>query len=135
FEARGDNAHYCYYFHFTLRAGDAAEAVVDILPDRDLPEGLRSFRSHRPDRVWRTHGSSWAQHPTAADADPDAVRVCLSLDAGETVSLSRMRPYPYSAATTRVTELAGHPEARAFSLGLSAEGREITALGVGRGSI
>src|SRR5438874_13833778 len=102
-EARGDNAHYCYYFHFTLRAEDEGEAVVDILPDRDLPDGLRSFRSHRPDSVWRTLGSGWARHPTAADAGPDAVRVRLSLKAGEIVSISRMRPYPYSTAVAHVT--------------------------------
>src|SRR4051812_41007799 len=78
FEARGDNAHYCYYFHFTLRAAEAEVAVVDVAADRTLPEGLRSFRSHRPEVVWRTLGGGWARHPVAADAPPDGVRIRLS---------------------------------------------------------
>jgi hypothetical protein len=133
-EARGDNAHYCYYFHFTLRAVEAEMAVVDVAPDRTLPDALRSFRSHRPEAVWRTLGGGWARHPVATDAPPDCIRVRLSLNAAEIVSISRMRPYPYSAVVVRLAELAAHPEARSFSLGSSAQGREIAALSVGSGA-
>lgn len=134
FEARGDNAHYCFYFHFTLRAEEAEEVVVDVAPDRNLPEGRRSFRSHRPEEVWRTLGSGWARHPTEADAPDDGVRIRLRLEAGESVSVSRMRPYPYSAVVARLAELTAHPEARTISLGSSAQGREIAALSAGVGA-
>jgi hypothetical protein len=136
FEARGDDAHYCYYFHFTLRAAEAGEAVVDVAPDADLlPDGLRSFLRHRPEAVWLGRGGGWARHPVAADAPPDCVRVRVSLAAGEEVAISRIRPYPYSAVTSQLAQLAAHPEARAFSLGESGEGRAIAALTVGRGAV
>ena len=58
FEARGDNVHYCYYFHFTLRLSKAGEAVVDVMPDADLlPESARSFDRHRPEAVQATHAA------------------------------------------------------------------------------
>jgi Zinc carboxypeptidase len=135
FEARGDDSHYSYYFHVTLHAADAGEAVIDVAPDRDLlPGSLASFRRHRPESVWLSRGDAWERHPVAPDAPPDVVRVRVTLAAGETVRLSRMRPYPYSAVVARVEELAAHPEARSFSLGRSAEGREIAALEIGTGA-
>jgi hypothetical protein len=44
-----------------------------------------------------------------------------------------MRPTPYSGVVRRVQELAGRPEVRAQSLGVSADGREIVAMEVGAG--
>jgi hypothetical protein len=135
FQARGDNGHYCYYFHCTLRASEAGEAVIDVAPDADLlPDSARSFRGHRPASVWLSRGDRWERHPVTPDAPPEAVRLRVPMAAGEAVSISRMRPYPYSAVVERVGELAARPEARAFSLGRSAEGREIVALEVGAGA-
>src|SRR3954467_9727137 len=89
-EARGDNAHYCYYFHFSLRAALAGEAVVDVGPDSSLPpEALGSFRRHRPEAVWLSRGHGWERLPVAPDAPHDHVRVRLALGSGETVSVSR----------------------------------------------
>jgi hypothetical protein len=132
-EARGDNAHYCYYFHFTLRASEAGEAVVDVAPDGDLPEGRDSFRRHRPEAVWLSRGSGWERHPVAPDGPPDCIRLRAPLEAGAAVSLSRMRPAPYSGVRERLAALAGMPGARPFSLGRSAEGREVPGLEIGTG--
>jgi hypothetical protein len=135
FEARGDTGHYCYYFHFTLRASETGEVVVDVAPDRDLlPESAESFRHHRPESVWLSRGHGWERHRVETDAPDDTVRVRVTLEAGETVSVSRMRPFPYSEVQERVQELAGRPEARPYALGSSSEGREIAALHVGAGS-
>jgi hypothetical protein len=135
FEARGDTGHYCYYFHSTLRAAEAGVAIVDVAPDQDLlPDSAASFRPHRPETVWLSRGRHWERHRVEADAPDDTVRVRVAMNAGEAVSVSRMRPSPYSAAVARVQELAENPEARAVSLGRSARGREIAALEVGTGS-
>lgn len=135
FEARGDNAHYCYYFHFTLRASEAEEAVVDIGPDSSLlPQCLASFRAHRPEAVWLSRGSGWERHPTAPDAPADHVRVRVRLEAGGSLAVSRMRPFPYSGVVSRVRELAQGREARAVLLGRTARGREIPALRIGSGA-
>jgi hypothetical protein len=142
FDARGDDRHYCYYFHFTLRAAQAGEAVVDVAPDRALlPESGRSFRSHRPEMVWLSRGSDWERHPgtprregVASGGEADQLRIRVRLSAGEEVCISRMRPYPYSAGVERVQALSKHLEARPSSLGSSAEGREIVALQAGGGA-
>jgi hypothetical protein len=135
FEARGDNGHYCYYFHFTLRASEAGEAVIDVAPDGDLlPASARSFRGHRPASVWLSRGAHWERHPVEPDGPPDGLRLRVPMEAGEAVRVSRMRPYPYSAAVVRVQELAARPEARGVTLGRSAEGRQIVALEVGGGA-
>lgn len=135
FEVRGDDRHYCYYFHFTLHALEAGEAVVDVTPDGDLlPESARSFNRHRPETVWLSRSDHWERHPVQPDTPPDTVRLRVKMAAGETVSVSRMRPCPHSAVVARVEEMARHPEARAFSLGRSAEGREIAALEIGTGA-
>lgn len=134
-EARGDDGHYCYYFHVTL--GDAApgETVFDFRPDsRLLPASAASFRRHRPKFVWVSRSGRWGRHPVAEDGAVGALRVRLELEAGETVSISRMRPYPYSAVVARVAELAARPEVTSRSLGASVEGREIVALEVGTGA-
>lgn len=136
FEGRGDDGHYCYYFHFTLTTSKAGEALIDVAPDRDLlPESARSFDRHRPETVWLSRGYHWERHPVAPDAPPGILRLRVPMSAGERVGVGRMRPYPCSAVVTRVEELARHPEARAYSLGRSAEGREIVALEIGSGSI
>jgi Zinc carboxypeptidase len=133
-EARGDTGHYCYYFHFTLSASEAGEAVVDVAPDGDLlPESAGSFRRHRPECVWLWQASDWKRHPIETEAPQDSLRVRVRLAAGETVSVSRMRPMPYSAVVRRVEELAGYSDVRARSLGTSADGREIVAIEVGSG--
>jgi hypothetical protein len=145
FEVRGDDGHYCYYFHVTLRAAEAGEAVIDVSPDTNLlPQSVRSFDRHRPESVWLSRAGPPAarvpgeagvvRHPVAADAPSDSLRLRVKMTAGEVVSLSRMRPYPYSAVVARVEELARRPEARAFTLGRSAEGREIAALDIGSGA-
>ena len=134
FDARGDDGHYCYYFHCSLHATQAGEAVVDVVPDRDLlPASGKSFRHHRPETVWLLRGNCWERHPLAPDAPAGGVRLRVELRAGEVVAFSRMRPYPYSAVTAKVKELAEHAEAGAFNLGSTAEGREILALQVGNG--
>jgi len=137
-EARGDNAHYCYYFHFSLHTALAGEATVDIGPDAALhPDGLHSFRAHVPEAVWlsrgATHSVEWQRHPVEREAPHDRIRVRVWLDSGETVSISRMRPYPLSQVTARLAQLAAQPGARRVSLGQSVEGREIPALEVGEG--
>jgi hypothetical protein len=134
FEARGDDGHYCYYFHFSLWGTTAGKAVVDVGPDRELlPASAESFRRHRTEAVWLQRGEVWERHPVEADAPPEVVRVRLKLAAEEVVSISRMRPYPYSLVRARLEELSTHPEARLLSQGRSVEGREITALEVGAG--
>jgi hypothetical protein len=134
-EARGDDAHYCYYFHFTLRASSAGEAILDIRPDSSLlPQSAESFRRHRPESLWVTRGGRWVRHAIADDGTVGALRLRLDLAAGETVAVSRMRPYPYSAAVARVSALAERPGAHSLSLGQSAEGREIAALEIGAGT-
>jgi hypothetical protein len=135
FDVRGDDPHYCYYFHFTLRAAEAGEAVVDVRPDQDLlPESAHSFERHRPEIVWLSRGNAWERHPVEREAPPESLRLRVTMAAGETVRLSRMRPYPYSAVVARVEESAKHWEAQTFSLGRSAEGREIAALEIGAGA-
>jgi hypothetical protein len=69
----------------------------------------------------------------APNAPPDSLRIRVELAMGERVSVSRMRPYPYSIAAARVEELAKHPEARSFALGRSAEGGDIGTLVIGTG--
>jgi len=134
FEARGDDGHYCYYFHFTLRATEEGEAVIEVAPDAELlPASAASFRRHRPEFVWVSRGHQWARHPIEREAPDDIVRLRIRLDAGETVSVSRMHPYPYSDVRARLAELGSRPEARVTSLGSSAEGREIEALEIGTG--
>jgi hypothetical protein len=135
FEARGDDGHYCYFFHFTLRSDRAGEAVVDIGPDSSLlPASAASFRRHLPETLWVARRGRWERHPVAAEGTEGEIRIRLEMEAGETLSVSRMRPYPYSRAVARVAELAERPEARSLSLGKSAEGREITALTIGAGT-
>jgi hypothetical protein len=145
FEVRGDDGHYCYYFHLTLRASEAGEAVIDVGPDADLlPQSAHSFDRHRPESVWlsragppaaRVPGEAGAvRHPVDSEAPPNSLRLHVQMTAGEAVCISRMRPYPYSAVVARVEELARHAEARAFALGRSAEGREIAALEIGSGA-
>jgi hypothetical protein len=135
FQVRGDDRHYCYYFHFTLRAAEAGEAVVDVLPDADLlPESARSFEHHRPETVWLSRGHDWERHPVEKEAPSEVLRLRMKMAAGETARVSRMRPTPSSAVAARVQELAGHWEAQAFSLGRSAEGRDIAALEIGAGA-
>jgi hypothetical protein len=135
FQVRGDNGHYCYYFHFTLRASEPGEAVIDVAPDGDLlPESARSFRGHRPASVWLARGAHWERHPVDPDGPPDSLRLRVRMEAGEAVGVSRMRPYLYSDVVARVQELAASPEARTFALGRSAEGREIVALEAGDGA-
>lgn len=135
FQARGDDGHYGYYFHFTLRASEAGEAVIDVAPDGDLlPESARSFRAHRPASVWLARGAHWERHPVEPDGPPDSLRLRVPMEAGEAVRVSRMRPYPYSAVVARVQELATSPVARGIALGRSVEGREIVALDVGGGA-
>lgn len=134
FEARGDNAHYCYYFHFTLEAHADGEAVIDIAPDsRLLPDCLPSFRRHQPEAVWLSRGAGWERHPTERDAPPDCIRLRLPVSAGETVSVSRMYPYPYSEVVSRIYALQEHIDVRAAPLGMSAAEREIPGLEIGEG--
>lgn len=134
-EARGDDGHYSYYFHFALRAGTAGEAVVDIGADSTLlPQSGASFRRHLTDALWVARQGRWERHPVAADPAEGELRIRLRLEAGETIAVSRMRPYPYSAVLTRIAELAGRPETRSLFLGRSAEGREIAALEIGSGT-
>jgi len=133
-EARGDNAHYCYYFHFALHASASGEAVVDVAPDADLlPDCRPSFSRHRPEAVWLSRGAGWERHPVASDAPPDCIRVRLPMESGETVAVSRMRPFPYSAAAARLAELAARPGVNPVSLGRSAEGRELAGVTIGEG--
>src|SRR5207244_1652779 len=96
-------------------------------------ESARSFNRHRPEAVWLSRGEHWERHPVEPDAAPNTLRLRVRVAGGEAVRVSRMRPFPYSAVTARVAELARHPEARAFCLGRSAEGREIAALEIGAG--
>jgi zinc carboxypeptidase len=134
FEARGDTGHYCYYFQFTLNSPDAGEAVVEVAPDRELmPESAGSFRRHRPEFVWLLQGGDWKRHPVEPDGPGDCLRIRVKLGAGETVTVSRMRPLPYSAVAWWVEESARRPEVCAQSLGASAGGRDIAALEVGTG--
>ncbi len=133
-QARGDDDHYCHYFHFSLRAADAGEALIEIAPDGDrLPNSARSFQAHRPEAVWLQRGGDWQRHPVTAVGPPDEVRLRIAMAAGEEIRVSRMWPYPYSTAVARLEELARHREARTCSLGRSAEGREIAALEIGSG--
>jgi hypothetical protein len=135
FEARGDNGHYCYYFHFGLLADEAGEAVVDVMPDGDLfPESARSFRSHRPEAIWLRRGQNWERHRIEPDCPGDGLRIRVEMAAGERVSVSRMWPFSYSDALRRLEELAEHPEASLISIGESGDGRSIPALEVGSGT-
>jgi hypothetical protein len=134
FEARGDDGHYCYYFHCTLHAQDEGEVTLDVVPDADLlPASAESFRRHRPESLWISRGRAWTRHPVAGDGTDDVVRVRIWMEAGETVSVSRMHPYPYSAILARLGKLASHVETRQTSLGRSAEGHEIAAIEIGTG--
>jgi hypothetical protein len=134
-EARGDNGHYCYYFHFSLLAEEAGEAVVDVMPDGDLlPESARSFRSHRPDAIWLLRGQNWERRRIEADSPGDGLRIRVEMAAGERVSVSRMRPYPYTAVVHDLEELAAQPAASLISIGESGDGRSIPALEVGSGT-
>lgn len=134
-ECRGDTGHYSYYFHFTLRGDDrAGEAVVDVAADGYLlPDSLVGFRRHRPDHVWLSRGDGWLRHPVANDAPDDVVRIRVALRTGESVTVSRMRPLPYSEVLTRLEAWDAHPLVRLGVLGTSAQHRNIPLAEIGDG--
>jgi hypothetical protein len=132
FEARGDDGHYCYYFHATLHASASGVANVYILPDSDLlPDSAGSFERHLPNHIWIRRDGEWEIRQVAQTHSNSLLHLQIPMQEGETVSFSRMRPYPYSKVIKRARELA--ERAQVDSLGVSAEGRDIPALAIGTG--
>lgn len=136
FETRADDSHYGYYFHCTLHAQEAGEAVVDISPDSALlPKSGSSFALHIPETLWLKRQGDWERYPVDSASPEGIIRIRVSMATGEIVSISRMNPCPYSSVLAHLSELSNSSHTYLGTLGQSAEGREIPTLAIGDGVI